>query len=78
MEQSEKLLTAVEAATLLGMRPATLARWRWAGLGPPFVKIGASVRYEPSSLREYIEQQRRWSTSDPGSARPQGDGQWRS
>ncbi len=44
----------------------TLRRWRWAGKGPNFVKIGSAVRYEPSELSAVIAASRRKSTSDPG------------
>ena len=30
-EVNEKLLTPEQAATLLHLKPTTLARWRWAG-----------------------------------------------
>ena len=34
------LLTPAELATMLGMSVRTLANWRSAGKGPPYVKIG--------------------------------------
>ena len=54
-----------EAAGVLGLRPATLRRWRCtppAGGGPPFLKYGtshtAAVRYLVSELLEWRESQR--------------------
>jgi predicted DNA-binding transcriptional regulator AlpA len=64
--QSDRLLTPSEAAEFLGLRLATLARWRWAGQGPGFVKLGGAVRYDPVILAAWLDAQRRTSTSDPG------------
>ncbi len=55
-----------EAAHVLGLSVKTLRRWRWAGKGPRFVKVGAAVRYDPADLTAFIEAGRRSSTSDPG------------
>jgi predicted site-specific integrase-resolvase len=64
---SEKLLTPEQAATLLHLKPKTLARWRWAGCGPRFIKIGGRVRYAESDLQAFIQAGVRTSTSDTGS-----------
>ncbi len=63
---TEPLLTEDEAAHRLTLKVATLRRWRWAGNGPPFLKIGHAVRYDPADLTAFIEAGRRTSTSDPG------------
>jgi hypothetical protein len=60
------LIDEHEAAEILGLKVATLRRWRWAGRGPAFRKIGASVRYHPEDLTAFAEAARRQSTSDPG------------
>lgn len=57
-----KLIDEQGAADILCLRPTTLRRWRSAGTGPAFVKIGAAVRYEPSALHAFIAQGRRGST----------------
>ncbi|MCH8238996.1 MAG: helix-turn-helix domain-containing protein [Proteobacteria bacterium] len=61
-----RLLTELEAAALLSVKPTTLRRWRWAGHPPRFIKIGAAVRYDPEDLQNFIEAGRRSSTSDRG------------
>jgi excisionase family DNA binding protein len=59
-----RLLTTKEAAVLLGVSESFLERDRWAGARIPFVKIGSrAVRYELSTLRRYITQRQRCSTS---------------
>ncbi len=61
-----RLLKEAEAAAILKLKVTTLRRWRWAGKGPRFVKVGAAVRYDSADLSAFIEAGRRSSTSDPG------------
>lgn len=61
-----ELLDTDTAARRLGIRPATLRRWRTQGQGPPYLKIGALVYYEVDELRRWITAQRRRSTADAG------------
>ena len=62
------LINETEAAKILGLEVTTLRRWRWAGKPPPFLKIGAAVRYDPDELFEFKDAARRTSTSDTGKA----------
>ena len=64
------LLTEYEAADALKLKVATLRRWRWSGKGPHFLKLGGAVRYHPEDIYSFIEDARRQSTSDPGTAQP--------
>jgi predicted DNA-binding transcriptional regulator AlpA len=49
-----------EAARLLGMRVATLQRWRFYGTGPPFLRInGRSIRYVQRELLAWRDSQPR-------------------
>lgn len=50
------------AAERLNLRVATLRRWRWAGNGPAFRKIGNAVRYATEDLAAFIEAGRRTSS----------------
>jgi hypothetical protein len=61
-----QLLNEYQAAETLGIKVATLRRWRWSGKSLRFLKIGSAVRYEPAELSAFIERARRTSTSDPG------------
>ncbi len=61
------LVNETEAARALGLKVTTLRRWRWAGKGPVFHKIGSAVRYHPEDLTTFIDAARRNSTSDRGS-----------
>ena len=53
------LLTTQEAAAWLGLSPATLKKYRVAGGGPPFHKLGRAVRYDVADLRDWANARRR-------------------
>jgi len=44
-----------QVAAYFGVSVSTVRKWRLAGRGPAFRKIGASVRYEPRAIEAYIE-----------------------
>ena len=50
------LLTQREAATLLKLSERTLERWRVAGDGPKFVRLGRSIRYRLTAIEESNEE----------------------
>jgi excisionase family DNA binding protein len=62
------LLTPTEAAAHLRANPRTLERWRTAGTGPAYVKVGRQVRYRPEDLETYVERQVRTRTGGRGEA----------
>ena len=62
----DHLLHETETAKILSVKVSTLRRWRWAGQGPRFIKLGAAVRYDPQDLKNYLAERVRTSTSDPG------------
>ena len=64
--ETDHLLHEAEVANILSVKVSTLRRWRWAGEGPKFIKIGAAVRYDPQVLNDYLAGQIRTSTSDVG------------
>lgn len=39
-------------------KPSVLAVWRHRGSGPPFVKVGAGVRYAGADLISWLESRR--------------------
>lgn len=53
-----------EAAQYLGLKAATLNKWRVYGEGPPFIKVGRLVRYRRSDLDAYLSGRRVQSTSE--------------
>lgn len=49
-----RLLKSRELAELFGLEDNTLRIWRMRGEGPPFYKIGKSVRYDEERVREFL------------------------
>jgi excisionase family DNA binding protein len=54
--QSDRLLTADEAADYLGLAKQTLAAWRMTGKGPSAIKLGRSIRYKLSTINAWLAQ----------------------
>ena len=47
--------TIEELAQLLGKHRGTLARYRVDGGGPAYIKVGRTVLYERSSVKEWLK-----------------------
>lgn len=56
------------AAAILDVSPSYLNKLRMTGAGPPYVKLGAAVRYVLPQLLPWALARARTSTSDPGEA----------
>jgi hypothetical protein len=48
------LLTPADVGASYQIPKATLAKWRWKGVGPRYVKLGAKVLYRPEDLDAWI------------------------
>jgi hypothetical protein len=53
-----QLKPANEAAQYLGKPEKTLANWRSAGIGPPYYRVGGSIRYDVADLDAWLAEQR--------------------
>lgn len=54
-DDADALVSATDAAILLGIAPATLAIWRCTRRYPlPYVKIGRCVKYRVSDLEAFV------------------------
>jgi predicted DNA-binding transcriptional regulator AlpA len=58
------LLEPKQAAALLNVSLSWLAKARMRGDGPPFIKIGRSVRYSEIALQQWMKSRQRLSTSE--------------
>jgi hypothetical protein len=58
------LLMPKEAARLLKVSLSWLAKARMRGDGPPFIRIGRSIRYAEAALLQWTKAQQRASTSE--------------
>jgi predicted DNA-binding transcriptional regulator AlpA len=59
-----KLLTPKEAAALWRVSDSFLAKARMRGDGPPYTKVGRSVRYSEADLLSWMKTRKRHSTSE--------------
>ena len=58
------LLSAKEAATFLKVSVLWLAKARMTGDGPPYIRIGRSIRYSVPALLAWLKSRQRLSTSE--------------
>ena len=57
------LLTAKDAAKTLKVSLSWLAKARMRGDGPPYIKVGRSIRYDQAGLIQWMKSRQRVSTS---------------
>lgn len=53
-----QLLSTPQAATRIGVRPATMRTWRSQGRGPKWVSAGRLVRYDIQDIDRWISEHR--------------------
>ena len=58
------LLTPTHAAKMLKVSLSWLAKARMRGDGPPFIKIGRSIRYAETALLQWMKSRQRLSTCE--------------
>lgn len=59
-----RLNTEKEEAARLNVSERTLQAWRTRGDGPPFVKLGRAVRYDPRTTDAWLETRARRHTAE--------------
>lgn len=57
------MLRTPAAASLVGLSASTLTKLRLTGGGPMYLKLGKTVVYDPSDLKNWLESKRRRSTA---------------
>jgi excisionase family DNA binding protein len=58
------LLSPKEAAKVLKVSLSWLAKARMNGDGPPYIRIGRSIRYSEAALLQWLKSRQRLSTSE--------------
>jgi predicted DNA-binding transcriptional regulator AlpA len=58
------LLTAAEAARIPKVSLSWLAKARMRGDGPPYIRVGRSIRYTEAALLQWMKSRQRLSTSE--------------
>jgi predicted DNA-binding transcriptional regulator AlpA len=54
----DRLLNQEAAATMIGVKIATLANWRHFGKGPKYIKVGRSAYYKISDIDSWLDSRR--------------------
>lgn len=49
------LATPDQVAALLEVTPATMAKWRTRGEGPPWIKVGRRILYRWTAVEKWME-----------------------
>jgi hypothetical protein len=57
IEDRSRLLGPADVSSMLGVPVATLANWRCAGKGPPYLRVGRHVRYRREDLELWLDRQ---------------------
>lgn len=50
----DELLTTEEVASILRVKNQTLRKWRIDNIGPPYMRVGSSIRYSRNELVQYL------------------------
>jgi hypothetical protein len=58
------LMTPYDAATVLKVSLSWLAKARMRGDGPPYIRVGRSIRYADVALTQWMKSRQRSSTSE--------------
>jgi len=53
----EPLWTIHDVSKYLGVPVGTLYQWRHRGRGPPAVRLGKHLRYQPAAVRTWVTEQ---------------------
>ena len=68
LTETDHLLTSIQTAERIGVKPQTLRLWRHQGKGPHFVRLGdtskARVGYFESDILAWLKKRRYSSTSE--------------
>ncbi|AZI58899.1 DNA-binding protein [Nakamurella antarctica] len=51
------LATPMEVSAKIGIPVATLAQWRWRGVGPGYLKLGRHVKYDWAVVSAWLQTQ---------------------
>jgi hypothetical protein len=65
-------LTSKELADRWRLSDQTLANWRYAGKGPPFIRVGARVLYPFEGIHAYEKLDSTWLSQDSSAATSAG------
>lgn len=56
-EQPEPMMTTAQVARWLAIPVGTVHRWQRTGDGPPSMRVGKHLRFDPQEVREWMREQ---------------------
>lgn len=62
----DDMLTTRDVSREYRLTESSLEKWRVAGVGPAYLKLSRRVMYRRSDVEQWLADNRRSSTSDPG------------
>ena len=68
MSNNESYMRTPQAAEYLGVKPATLAKWRHLGRGPKYTKAGSIALYSKLTIDEWAAANTVQSTAEVADA----------
>jgi hypothetical protein len=68
MSSERPYLTSKEVAVRWRLSDQTLANWRSAGKGPPFIRVGTRVLYPIEGIHAYERIDQSWLSQDSSPA----------
>lgn len=54
---TEIFLTAKQLSQRWCLSTSTLERWRWLGIGLPYIKVGGRIRYRLADIQAYEQKE---------------------
>ena len=63
-------LTSKEVADRWRLSDQTLANWRSAGKGPPFIRVGSRVLYPVEGIHAFEKLSQQWLSNEEGQPQP--------
>lgn len=69
---AQPLWTPTQAAEYLSLSPRTLEAKRCTGGGPPYIKLGRVVRYDPAAVKAWVEKKAVAHTSETTASHREG------
>lgn len=63
-------LTSKELADRWRLSDQTLANWRYAGKGPPFIRVGARVLYPAEGIHAFERLSQQWLSNEEEQPQP--------
>ena len=70
LDNMPPLMDTKTLAKVLALTPAWAEHARWKGTGPPFIKVGASVRYKREDVHEWLKNQTKTKAGKPPNSCP--------